>query len=139
LLLAAKDNQIKLTSAQPVVFLIPYSCKNRESATKGWFNQTRLVSLENMKVWEELKGIAAANKFAWGFAYNMLDADSEVRKSLVQKILTPLEDLWKRENERRERVKFEPLKPLPRIEVFVSLKFTQVGWGYFDAMTQWGF
>jgi len=118
LLLAARDNQIKVISDRHESIYFP-SEEYKISAALGWNRKTRLVSLYDAGVWKELGEVSASVGRPWEFFGPAQDPTrpSAERERMVSEELAPLRELWKRENRRRQRAGSGPLKPLPRIDV----------------------
>ncbi|KAK4454495.1 hypothetical protein QBC34DRAFT_471452 [Podospora aff. communis PSN243] len=134
LLETAKDRQVVLLSGEYQRFIMPASVKIPEEheVVKGWNDKTRLVCLSDESVIAELRAIAELCDLPWAFA----DEEGGMRAEIAQKAVAPLEDLWRREGASRERGGKEGLRPLPRVDVCVSVEVTQQNpaWGGLSSM-----
>ncbi|KAK0609452.1 hypothetical protein B0T14DRAFT_596129 [Immersiella caudata] len=127
LLLAAKDNQIKIVSHIRQHFYLPDGASQSLANGRQWvarsrFEAPRLASVHDMVAWRELKSIATASDLPWAVADTILDVESPGRKDLIDRALRPLEDLWKRHDARLRRAGKEGAKPLPKIDVVVVVE-----------------
>ncbi|KAK0646917.1 hypothetical protein B0T16DRAFT_170967 [Cercophora newfieldiana] len=121
LLLAAKDNQIKIVYEQHHKFILPCTIANLRAVARGWLWGKRLVSVHDKLAWEELKSIAAAVGLPWALPDALLDADPARRMEIVAKAMGPVEDLWKREDQRLKRSGKAGAEPLPKIDVCIRV------------------
>jgi hypothetical protein len=128
LLLAAKDDQIKVLLRETQTFCLPYGAGTPPlpPAAEGWIKGTRLVSINDVSAWEELKEIGAHYGLPWPFAETVLGGLSS-RTGLVADAVRPLQSLWERESARRKKAKMERLKPLPRIDVVTYVEVSRGG------------
>ncbi|KAK3984567.1 hypothetical protein QBC44DRAFT_336790 [Cladorrhinum sp. PSN332] len=124
LVVAAKDNQIKIKLPQHETFVMGSGINEPAlpaEATK-WVQrpqQARLISINDLDVWRELKGIASHCGYTWDLADRILKKQSRAR--MVNEALKPLQRLWECENKERLKAGQEALKPLPKIDVVLYL------------------
>lgn len=122
LLLAAKDNQVKIQLPEHETFCLESSATGRRlpKAAEGWIKQPRAISVNDHNAWTELMAIASHYGYPWEFADQMLNNPSS-RAAVVDKAITPIHKLWQRENSRRAKSGMEALKELPKIDVVVLI------------------
>ncbi|KAK4038496.1 hypothetical protein C8A01DRAFT_17418, partial [Parachaetomium inaequale] len=129
LVLAAKDDQIKVLLPETQTFCLPYGpgTPPLPPAAQGWLSETRrLVSVNDVGAWEELGGIAAHYGLPWPFADTVLGGLLS-RAKLVADAVRPLQSLWERESARRKHANMGRLKPLPRIDAVTYVEVSRGG------------
>ncbi|KAK4460194.1 hypothetical protein QBC42DRAFT_273016 [Cladorrhinum samala] len=129
LLLAAKDNQVKIQLPEHETFCLESSVTGPPlpKAAEGWVKQPpRAISVNDLNAWAELMSIASHYGYPWEFANQMLN-DPSSRAAVVDKAVAPIRKLWQQENKRRAKSGLEALKELPKIDAVVLIDMQQGG------------
>lgn len=131
LVLAAKDDQIKLMLPEIEHFSLPFEYKEGglPDVAQAWLDKhgdrSPLISFNNAAMWQELSTVYKSYKpTIWRATHEYLTKKG--RKSIVRRAIGPLEKMWKYENRIRLRENKEALKPLPRIDVVVYVTPSQL-------------
>ncbi|KAK0665463.1 hypothetical protein QBC41DRAFT_327797 [Cercophora samala] len=130
-ILAAKHDQVKvLLPGQKHHKLSNTPADNKLAAqARLWYNDPLLVSIHDLRCWNELRDYCRSAGETWPFVESILEGQ-KVRDSMVEEALEPIVSLWNRENKHREGRGLKKLKPLPTIDVVVDVWLTHSSAGY---------